>query len=175
MVRETLLPWMLEMYRKSTVSFALLTCLWAAACGQKSDHPGAPVDKVYIVTHAQHSPLFTTHLSTVVRKYGMNPNLGQATDKHGHSDYILDATSPSVRLWSANVLLSGNEDPAKCGVNRPPRSDPGQYFISVNPSTQLSDPNASRILLTKIVKDLQADGYDVRQQPIVCSEQSKSG
>ncbi len=69
--------------------------------------------------------------------------------------------------------LSGQEDPTKCGRYDEPHSDPGQYMISVSPSTPMSDPRDSSVLLAKIVKDLKADGYDVRQNSIICSEQSR--
>lgn len=87
---------------------------------------------------------------------------------------MLDATSPSVRLRGENMLLSGHEDAKLCGAYTEPHSDPGQYYISVSPSTQVADPRASREALALIVKDLRSDGYDVRTEPITCSSQSKA-
>nr|WP_299911752.1 hypothetical protein [Sphingomonas bacterium] len=103
----------------------------------------------------------------------MTPNLGQATDDRGYSLHVLDATSSSVRLRSENVLLSGQEETGLCGIYTEPHSDPGQYFISVSPSTQMADPRDSRELLVKMVQDLKVDGYDVRSKPVMCSSQSK--
>lgn len=103
----------------------------------------------------------------------MTPNLGKATDDKGYSVYVLDATGPAVRLRSQNVLLDGHEEPELCGIYTGPHSDPGQYFISVSPSTQMVEPREARELLTKIVNDLKVAGYDVRPKPIKCSPQSK--
>ena len=161
------------MNKKMAVPLSLLACLWVTACGQNSDYPGAIVDEVYVIVSTEQSSVFTTYLSSVVRNHGMFPNLGQATDDKGHSLFVLDATSPSVRLRSENVPLSGHEDPTKCGVYNEPHRDPGQYFISVSPRTQMADPRDSRVLLAKIVKDLKANGYDVRPKAIICSPQSK--
>jgi hypothetical protein len=152
---------------------SLLACLWVAGCGLGSNAPGPIAGEVYVTVPAEKASLFTTHLATLVKRYGMIPNLGRAVDDKGYSLQVLDATSPSVRLVSQNVLLSGQEDPKLCGVYTEPHSDPGQYSISVSPSTKMGDPRDSRELLVKIVKDLKDDGYDVQQQPIICSPQSK--
>ena len=104
----------------------------------------------------------------------MTPNVGQASDEKGNALHVLDATSPSVRVRSENMLLSGTEDSELCGVYSGPHADPGQYFISVSPSTQIADPRTSRELLALIVKDLKSDGYEVRSEPILCSPQSKA-
>lgn len=102
----------------------------------------------------------------------MTPNVGQATDDKGFSTYVLDATSQSVRLRSENILLSGREDPKRCGRYSEPHSDPGQYFVAVHPSTQKTDPRDARELLDKIVTELKGNGYSVRREPIICSELS---
>jgi hypothetical protein len=158
-------------YVKITLSF--LSCLWVIACGSESNVPGPIAGEVYVIVPAGKAPFFTTYLGSLVAKYGMVPNLGGATDDKGYSLYVLDATSPSVRLRSENVLLDGNEESKLCGVYTEPHSDPGQYFISVSPNTQKSDSRESRELLTKIVKDLKIDGYDVRPKPMICSPLSK--
>jgi len=130
--------------------------------------------EVYVIVPKEKAPSFTSYLGSSAAKYGMVPNLGQATDDKGYSVRVLDATSPSVRLRSENVLLDGNEEPKMCGIYTEPHSDPGQYFISVSPSTQMSDPRDSRELLAKIVKDLKINGYDVRSRPITCNPLSKA-
>lgn len=161
------------MKRQMTAYLSLLACLWMTACGSRSNAPGAILGEVYVIVPAEKSSLFTTYLASVVRKYGMIPNLGQATDDKGYSIYVLDATSPSVRLRSENVPLSGHEDSEQCGVYNEPHSDPRQYSITVSSGTQMVDSHDSRDLLAKIVKDLKADGYAVQQQSIKCSKQSK--
>jgi hypothetical protein len=142
-------------------------------CGSRSSVPGPVAGEVYVVLPAEKAAPFITYLASLVRKYRMNPNPGQATDDKGYSVYVLDATSQSVRLWSENVPLSGHEDPKLCGVYTEAHSDPGQYFIAVSPSTQMADPRDSRELLARIVKDLKIDGYDVRLKPVICSPLSK--
>lgn len=161
------------MKMKTAAILSFLACVWTTACGSGLGVPGSIAGEVYVVVPAGKTSSFTTYLASLVGKHGMTTNQGQATDDKGYSVYVLDATSPSVRLRSENVLLSGQEDPNLCGVDSEAHSDPGQYFISVSPSTQMADPHASRELLATIVKDLKADGYDVRAEPITCSPQSK--
>ena len=162
------------MKRHATLCLSLLLSLSASACGSIWDVPGEIAGKVYVIVPEEKSSSFTVYLASVVQKHGMNPNLGQATDDKGHRLYVLDATSPSVRLTSQNVPLSGHEDPEQCGIYSEPHPDPGQYFISVAPSNQRTDPRDSRDLLAKIVEYLEADGYDIRRQAIICSEQSRT-
>ncbi len=116
---------------------------------------------------------FTTELALLVKKYGMTPNLGHATDDKGYRVDVLDAEGSGVRLRSENVLLSGHEDPDLCGSYTEPHSDPGQYFISVSPDKETKGPRAAREMLVKVTKDLKAAGYDVRSEPMTCSPQSK--
>lgn len=116
---------------------------------------------------------FTTELASLVKKYGMTPNLGHATDDKGYRVDVLDAEGSGVRLRSENVLLSGHEDPILCGNYTEPHSDPGQYFISVSPATQTAEPREAREVLRKVAEDLKKAGYDVRSKPLTCSAQSK--
>lgn len=149
----------------ATISF----CMWATACV-----PGPIAGKVYVIVPPEKASSFTANLASIVRKRGMAAELGQATDDKGYSTHVLDARGHSVRLRSENVPLSGAEDSELCGVYSEPHSDPGQYFISVSPSTQIADPRASQALLALIVNDLKGAGYDVRSKPIACSPQSKA-
>jgi hypothetical protein len=165
---------MLIVKQKLAVILSLLICMWVAGCGSRSNAPGPIAGEVYVIVPTEKASLFTDHLVILAKRYGMTPNLGQATDDKGYSIHVLDAASPFVRLVSQNLLLSGREDPKLCGVYTEPHSDPGQYSISVSPSTQTTDPRYSRELLVKIIDDLKMDGYDVRQKPMVCSSQSKA-
>lgn len=161
------------MIRKVSVCLSLFVFVLISACGSGSDAPGGIVDKLYVIAPPEKTTSFMKDLSFIVKNHGMVPKLGQATDDKGYSIYVLDATSPSVRLRSENVLLSGHEDPEQCGVYNEPHSDPGQYFISVSPAIQKVDSTDSRDLLDKVVRELEADGYIVQQEPTTCSEQSK--
>lgn len=164
---------MLIVKRQLTGTLLLLTSLCVTSCGSGSNTRSIAAE-TYVIVPAEKSSLFTTYLASVVKKHGMVPNLGKATDDKGYSVYVLDATSPSVRLRSENVPLSGHEDPKQCGVYTEPHSDPGQYFIWVSPSTLTADTRDSRELLAKIVEDLEVNGYDVRKNPVKCSAQSKT-
>jgi hypothetical protein len=170
---EEFLQRVLILKQQIAIVLSGLACLCVTACW--SETPGPIVGTVYVIVSAEKPSSFTTYLATLVHKYGMTANLGQATDDKGHSVFVLDATSPSVRLRSENVLLSGNEEPKMCGIYTEPHSDPGQYFITVSPSTQTDNPRDSRELLVKIMKNLKEDGYDVRLKPVMCSAQSKLG
>lgn len=144
-------------------------CMWATACV-----PGSIAGKVYVIVPPEKAPSFTANLASVVRERGLAPQVGEAIDEKGYSIQVLDATGQSVRLRSENMLLSGAEDSKLCGVYSEPHPDPGQYVISVSPSTQTASPRASQELLAKIVNDLRGAGYDVRSEPLACSPQSKA-
>jgi hypothetical protein len=153
------------------IAFAVM-CILPTSCKPGSNDPPTPVAEVFVIVPSHKAP-FTAYLASVVRKQGMTPNLGKATDDKGYSTYVLEATSPSVYLRSENVVLSGQEDPQSCGVYTEPHSDPGQYFVSVSPTTETADPEESRTLLVKIAKDLREEGFDVRSTSLLCSSQSK--
>ena len=162
------------MKKKVAFCLALLICFSVTGCGSNSAIPGSIVAKVYVIVPAEkNASQFTTYLASVVKRHGMTPSVGKATDDKGYSIYVLDATSPSVRLRSENVLLSGQEEPKLCGLYTEPHSDPGQYFVSVSQSSQMTDSRASREMLANIVKDLKVDGYNVQSQYVICSPRSK--
>lgn len=161
----------MKRYPKTMLS--LLIGLSLTACGSGSNVPGPIAGEIFVIVPAEKASSFTIYLSSLTTKYEMTANLGQATDDKGYSLFVLDATSPSVRLSSQNVLLSGHEDSNLCGAYAEPHSDPGQYLVSVSPSTQTTDPRQSRELLIRIAKDLKVDGYDVRSEPLTCSPLSK--
>lgn len=105
--------------RAAVISFVF----WANACA-----PGPIADKVYVVVPSGKASLFTEDLASLVKKRGMTPHVGEATDDKGYSIHVLDAASPSVRLWSQNMPLSGAEDSELCGVYSEPHSDPGSIL-----------------------------------------------
>lgn len=156
---------------KSKMKLSLIFFTWflVTACERTT---GQVTDEVYIVVPVENGPSFTKDLDSLVKKYGMIPNLVQSIDENGHPLYVFDAVSSSVRLLSENMLLSGQEDPSLCGYYTEPHTDHGQYFISVSPYTQEARREAHE-LLAKIVKDLKTDGYDVRSESPICSPQSK--
>lgn len=161
------------MKREIAVFFSLLT-LCLSACGAGPAEPDDVIGKVYVITPRENSEEFIPYLASMVKGYGMVPNMGSAMDDKGNSLHVLDATNSSTRLRSENVLLSGHENPVQCGVYNEPHSDPGQYFISVSPSTKRTDPQESHEILKKIVEDLKVDGYTVRKRSVICSEKSKA-
>lgn len=155
----------------------LCFCACVSACSAKTDVPGKDVPgkvagEIYVLVSPEKSARFTTDLASVVQNHGLRPNNGQATDDRGHTLFVLDATGPAVRLRSENVLLSGHEDPKRCGVYDEAHPDPGQFFVSVSPAAEDGDPRAALALLEKLSADLSGLAYDVRRKPVECSEQS---
>ena len=63
--------------------------------------------EVYVLVPPPKSVSFATDLASVVRKHGMPPNVGRATDDKGEVLTVLDAESDGLRFRSQNVLLSG--------------------------------------------------------------------
>lgn len=145
------------------------SAMFVSACGSNSLTMPSVASKVYVLVPPSESASFTNTLASVIKGQGMSPNLGQATDDKGSVLHVLDAESDGLRLRSENVLLSGNEDPARCGQHTEPHSDPGQYFISISSSSEASARQVAQSLLRRVGDDLKAAGYTVLAKPVICS------
>lgn len=159
---------------KTFVIMCTAASLVAGACSVSSTTMPSVVSKIYVLPPSSKAASFTTMLASVVKKYGMTPSVGQATDDRGHVLNVLDAEGHRLRLRSQNVLLSGQEDPVQCGVHTEPHPDPGQYSISISASSEAIAQRAARALLLKIGDDLKAAGYEVRATPVTCSATTMS-
>nr|WP_294849774.1 hypothetical protein [uncultured Sphingomonas sp.] len=124
--------------------------------------------KIYVLVPAHHS--FTPELAAMLRGYGMVTHSGSATDDAGNTLNVLDAKIPSIHLRSENVHLSGQEDPRECGLHAEPYPDPGQYFVSVSIPDKNSNKERAQGLLDRLSMDLVQRGYEVRQEPRICSK-----
>lgn len=142
------------------------------ACNGAPDDSARPMKKIYVIASDDLSSSFTADLASVVTKYGLSPNVGRAVDDRGMTLHVLDAKGADIRLRSENVLLSGQGDTGKCGVHREPYPDPGQYFISVSFVDDTSGNGRAEKLLRSLSHDLQARGYQVRSDAMVCSGHS---
>lgn len=149
------------------VMIALLAFAFAA-CGY-SRH----VAKMYVITPPEKASEFTKDLAIVGQRHGLAPNPGQATDDKGHTLYVLEAKSRWLRLWSQNLSLSGLENAAECGEYSEGHPDPGQYVIWLDRRFPMIAEDEPHRLLTLIGDELRAYGYEVRQEPMVCSSLSK--
>tara|TARA_R110000772_G_scaffold44732_8_gene102839 strand:+ start:3286 stop:3684 length:399 start_codon:yes stop_codon:yes gene_type:complete len=126
-------------------------------------------DKIYVIVSDEQAATFTGELATIVREYDLKPNVGKSNDDKGRTLHVLDAKGSDVRLRSENVLLSGQEDPSKCGAHSEPYPDPGQYFISVSAPRDLVGNEGPNELLRRISSDLRKRGYAVASKPKICS------
>ena len=151
-------------------AIALPVVLILSSCGQPAQEAKEITAKVYVIAPDGRSSSFIEHLALIVRRYRLEPNVGSATDDKGGRLNVLDAKGRNVRLRSENVLLSGQEDPSKCGAHDEPYSDPGQYFISVFTSGAPDGDEGAKNLLAMISSDLRNDGYDVSSKPRLCSK-----
>jgi hypothetical protein len=149
------------------VMAALLGCV-LAACGY-SPH----VTEIYVITPPQKASEFIKDLAAVMQRHGFVPNPGQATDDKGHTLYVLEAKSRWLRLWGENLPLSGLESAAECGEYNEGHPDPGQYVVSLDRRFPMIAEDEPRRLLPLIGNELRALGYEVRQEPVVCSSLSK--
>jgi hypothetical protein len=125
--------------------------------------------KIYVTDTDERMSSFIGHLASIVRRYKLEPNVGSAIDDKGRRLHVLDAKGSNIRLRSENVLLSGQEDPSKCGAHEEPYPDPGQFFISVFVSGGPDGDGDAKNLLGMISSDLRKDGYDVSPKPKLCS------
>lgn len=94
---------------------------------------GPPVATVYVsIPPSASARRFTQDLANLTRRHGLFPRVGQATDDHGHTVYVLDTDGIGTRLWSQNVPLSGHEDPARCGRHSEAYPDPAQFVLDIS-------------------------------------------
>jgi len=141
----------------------------ASACNSSFQPMPTVASEVYVLVPPRQAASFIPVLASIVEKRGMSPNVGQATDDKGNVLRVLDAESGGLRLRSENMLLSGQEDPARCGVYTEPHPDPGQYFISISSGSEPAAREAARELLHELSGNLKTAGYDVRTEPVICS------
>jgi hypothetical protein len=150
------------------LSFLVPAALALVGCGDDSAAP-----TIYVLTPPAKADIFTQDLGVIVKRYGLEPNPGHATDDKGHTLWVLEARGKGVRLWSQNEPMSGDEDPAICGKYTEGHPDPGQYVISINKVFAWGAHDPPSLLLSKISKDLTRMGYDVRTHAVDCSPVSK--
>jgi hypothetical protein len=155
----------------------LLCGLALTACGNSEDAATVyvliPLSKAAPAETAGTSG-FTQDLAAISKRHGLAPNPGKSVDDKGHAFYVLEAKGNSVRLWSTNMPLSGQENPALCGRHSEPHADPGQYTITIDHSLPLIGKTQPRKLISEISKELKTAGYEVRPSPVECSPLSKS-
>lgn len=162
--------------RRLSRHFAFILAILALpSCDKSAEETLEMSGKVYVIVADDRSLSFIDDLSSVVRKYGFEANVGTAVDDKGKTLHVLDARGPHSRLRSENVLLSGQEDASKCGVHSEPYPDPRQFFISVSTSGKPNGDKDARSLLDKVSSDLRRSGYEVVAKPRLCgADEGKS-
>ena len=111
---------------------------------------------------------FIEELASVSKDNALTPSIGRATDDRGHTLRVIEAKGRGVRLWSQNMPLSGQENPATCGKSFEGHPDPGQFVISVQPSF-LGRKSTASAVLSEIEARLRQEGYEVGDTPTLCS------
>jgi hypothetical protein len=129
---------------------------------------------MYVLVTPTTASSFTEDLASLARKHGLSPSVGRATDDKGHTLHVLEAKGRRMRLWSQNMPLSGQEDPAMCGRHTEPYPDPGQYIVLIKPTVPLLGDGASIEVATQLRQELSQLGYGVREKPAVCSSLATS-
>ncbi len=129
---------------------------------------------MYAVLTSLNVSHFTQDLASLAKKHGLNPSLGRATDDRGRTLYVVEAKGRWMRLWSQNMPLSGQEDPAACGKETEAHPDPGQYIITVKPTFPFLNRAASLEVANQLRQELSQLGYEVRDHPVACSRLAKS-
>jgi hypothetical protein len=126
--------------------------------------------EMYVVVPEEKVRDYIADLKNIVGQHGMTPNTGFVRDGEGALLSVLEGTSGWWRLFSANSLLSGREDPAVCGKPRM-RSDPGQYYLTIQSRYGLVPWDEDKTkLLEAIAEDLRKSGYIVQSDPLLpCS------
>ena len=128
----------------------------------------------YVVMIEEMGAQFTADVAELAEQAGMRAAVARVTDDTGHTRHIVDARKRWIWLSGGNMPLSGREDPELCGTYDEPHPDPGQFYVAVESIIPfLDDRRVAEI--TKELKDgLSKLGYEVREEPVLCSSLSKS-
>jgi uncharacterized membrane protein len=123
--------------------------------------PFDPNATTYVTINPADTDRFLTDLSAIAESRGLKPWRGSVTPDDGRTTYIFEASGRALRIWSGNVLLSGNECPDFPGVG----SDPGQFAIYASPAIWLPIRSRATTLFEQLSKDLSSKAYSLSSRP----------
>jgi hypothetical protein len=165
------------MKKCAALAFVLICAPVLASCGNSKD-----AATIYVITPAQKASRFTRDLATIADRHGLSSDLGKSTGSGTQVYHVIQSDGRWLWLWGTNVPIDPYADPTLCGHYAEGHPDPGQYVVTIdhglgriglNRMLTMIAPGEPGALMLEISKELKAEGYDVRQKPMVCSPLSK--
>lgn len=142
--------------------FCLIGVLALASCSR-----GGTAFEFYVVIEPDETAKFIGAITVLAEAEGLETAEGRAVADTGNVSRFVEGRGGGIILWVQNMLLSGNEDPAICGVHPEPYSDPAQFSIFTQPRFLGSRSEATR-LGERLYSRLHEAGFDARRKPVVC-------
>jgi hypothetical protein len=130
---------------------------------------GGVAFEFYVVTEPEKSAAFIAAVTTIAKENDMDTAVGHAVSDAGNTLTVLEGRGRGLRLWVQNTLLSGKEDPMRCGVHTEPHPDPSQFTVFTKPNFFGSTAGAEK-LGQRVLSQLERAGFDVRREPAVCGQ-----
>jgi hypothetical protein len=123
--------------------------------------PFDPNASAYVTIDPKDTDIFLSDFSSIARKHGLDSAQATITPEDGRATHVFEARGRAMRIYSQNVLLSGEECADFPGVG----SDPGQFVFNVLPAVWLPLRGRATSLFKVISQDLSSKGYRIAPQP----------
>jgi hypothetical protein len=110
---------------------------------------------------------FIDAVKEIGKENGMEAAAAKVVSDTGKVLNVVEARGHGVKLWAENIRLSGKESPNVCGSHFEPYPDPAQFVIFTEPKF-FGSRVAAKELGERVLSQMQKQGFDVRQAPVVC-------
>ncbi len=123
--------------------------------------------KFYVVIKPEETEKFIDAVKEIGKENGMEAAAAKVVSDTGKVLNVVEARGHGVKLWAENIRLSGKESPNVCGSHFEPYPDPAQFVIFTEPKF-FGSRVAAKELGERVLSQMQKQGFDVRQAPVVC-------
>jgi hypothetical protein len=152
------------------IAASILVLLLMGSCRSEED---AGTTMYVLATSATASRL-QGDLASLAQRHGLIPSVGHATDDGNHTLSVVEAKGRRMRLRGQNMPLSGHEDASVCGRHAEAYPDPGQYIVTIKSAISFLGTASVHEVAAQLRRELSDLGYDVREEPLLCSALAKS-
>lgn len=136
------------------------------ACGKS--------DEIFIVAPDNASNESIYIIQDVLEKNGVNSSVGVVPSKGPVDDYWLTGKDLLVYLRISHLPMSRGEKAVEiCGNIQHLSVDPGQFGLTLQQWVPLVGASRYKEIHSIILKELPKQGFEVRQAPVLCSNQAR--
>ncbi len=145
----------------------VLALLLASVAAMTSCSQAGVTFKFYVVIKPEETEKFIDAVKEIGKENGMEAAAAKVVSDTGKVLNVVEARGHGVKLWAENIRLSGKESPNVCGSHFEPYPDPAQFVIFTEPKF-FGSRVAAKELGERVLSQMQKQGFDVRQAPVVC-------